>query len=309
VAGIDVSKQSLDVQMAEGGEVIGFDRDKRGLAALCRLLRKAGVERVALEASGGYERMPIEALEQAGFAVQLLNPARVRHFAKARGVLAKTDALDAALVRRYAVHFPDAGLRRKTPHERALAQKLGVRALLRDIIDGARNRLEHLDDDASRAIVQDQLDHARGRLAELDKRIADAIAEDDDMRRKARLLDTAKGVGPVLAAHLLALLPELGQVDRKQAAMLAGCAPVDRASGKAVASARIRGGRKGLRPVLHMAALSAMRFNPPIKAFAQRLAANGKPRALVVAACARKLLVVLNSMLRSNSPWNSAMTA
>lgn len=309
LAGIDVSKARLDVHLLPSNLVFAVSRDGKGLHQLARQLRTHRVVGVALEASGDYEHMVIEALEAEGFVVQLLNPARVRLFAEAAGFLAKTDPIDARVIALYAQHFPDAGLTRRPQHARKLAEHLTTRAMLRDMIDLARNRLEHLREPALRELTEGLLAQATARLKAIDATIAKVTAEDEATATKTKLVRSFIGAGPVLASNLMAYVPELGCVNRRQAARLCAVAPADRSSGKSQRRARIRGGREHLRPILHMVALAAMRSNPVIKAFAQRLSAAGKARALVIAACARKIIVILNAMLRDQQLWKHAKPA
>jgi len=309
IAGIDVSKDKLDVHVLPSDLVFGVSRLPAGLRELAKRLHKAGVELIALEASGDYERVVIEALESEGFTVQLLNPLRVRRFAEAAGILAKTDPIDARVIACYAQHFPDKGLVRRPEQARKLGEFIAVRRMLLDIVNEARSRLEHLRQPALRDMLEQSIADAKVRLKTLEAAIAQVIAEDDTMAGKAELIRSFAGAGPVLASNLLARVPELGQVTRRQAAHLCAVAPADRQSGKSRRRARIEGGRDRLRPILHMVALAAMRSNPTIKAFARRLTEAGKPYRLVIAACARKIIVILNAMLRDHTKWRHAKAA
>lgn len=309
IAGIDVSKHKLDVHILPSDLAFTVNRDQRGLAELGRRLHKAGVDAVALEASGDYERIVIEQLEADGFVVHLLNPARVRLFAEAAGILAKTDPIDARVIALYCRHFPDKGLTRRPENARKLGEFLTVRAMLHKIIDEARNRLEHLREPALRALAGRTLSEAKARLKEVNVGMAKVIAADEALARKAKLVRSLIGAGPVLAANLLARLPELGAIGRRQAARLCGVAPTDNKSGKASRRSKLEGGRDQLRPVLHMVALAAMRSNPAISTFARRLIAKGKPKLLVIAACARKIVVTLNAMLRDQTLWQKPKVA
>lgn len=308
VAGIDVSKAQLDVCMPDGG-TFTVSRDKKGLATLRKRCRQAAVTHIALEASGGYEQEVLDALEDGDWQLRLLNPRRVRRFADVVGILAKTDPIDARLIARYTQHFPDAGIVRKPPQARRLAEFLRVRTMLRKAIDEARNQLEQLREPALRDMVLRYRAGLQDRLKALDADIEAATAEDEALAHKATLMRSMCGVGPVLATSMLALLPELGTLSGKQAARLAGTAPTDDKSGKRNGRSTVSGGRDGLAEILHMAALNAMRFNPDIKVFADRLAANGKDFQLVCMACSRKIVVTLNAMLRDNLPWQPRLAA
>jgi transposase len=309
IAGIDVSKDKLDVHILPSNLVFTVDRDPSGLAGLVRRLLKAGAGQVAVEASGDYERSVLERLEADGFVVHLLNPARVRLFAEAAGILAKTDPIDARVIALYCQHFPDKGLTRRPENARKLGEFLSVRAMLRKIIDEARNRLEHLRDPDLRALAGRTLADARGQLKDVNARLARLIAQDEAMARKAKLMRSLKGAGPVLSSTLLARVPELGTMGRRQIARLCGVSPSDNQSGKARRRAKLGGGRDQIRPVLHMVVLAAIRSNPAISSFARRLATKGKPRRLVFAACARKIIVILNAMLRDQIAWRSVQAA
>jgi transposase len=306
IGGIDVSKDKLDVHVLPSNLVFSVSRTPAGLRELIRRLRKAGVEGVAVEASGDYERAVIDALEGEGLAVQLLNPMRVRRYAEAAGILAKTDLIDARLIALYARHFPDKGLVRRPQQARKLGEFIAVRGMLLGIVNEARSRLEHLREPALRAMLEQSIADTTTRLKTVEAAIATVIAEDEAMARKAKLIRSFAGAGPVLCSNLIARVPELGQVTRRQAAHLCAVAPADRQSGKSRRRARIEGGRDQLRPILHMVALAAIRSNPDIKAFAARLSAAGKAKRLVLAACARKIIVILNAMLRDQNPWKHA---
>lgn len=309
IAGIDVSKDKLDIHILPSNQTLVVNRDPRGLASLARRLRQAGVEQVALEASGDYERIVIETLEADGFVVQLLNPARVRAFAEAIGMLAKTDPIDARLIALYCQHFPGIGLARRPEHARKLAEFLNMRDMLLKLAGEIRNSLEHVREPALKALADTLSADVAAKLKDVEHGIAKVIADDEASTRKARIIRSFTGAGPVLTSTLLARVPELGGVTRHAAARLCRAAPSDRQSGRTRHRASIEGGRDHVRPVLHMAALAAIRSNPIIKAFAQRLSAAGKPKKLVIAACVRKMVVTLNAMLRDNTEWKYAKAA
>jgi transposase len=308
-AGVDVSKAKLDVLAMQTGEVFAATREVRSLRTLGKRLVKAGVTHVGMEYTGGYERVVDEVLSQAGLDVRILDPGRVRHYALARGVLAKTDPLDARAIGAFLQAFPEEGRYRKPESAERIAQYLRVRELLLKSVAAVRNQLEHMREPGLREFLEKRLESEKAELKALDKRIEALVAEDEDTAAAGALMRSVKGVGPVVVSTLLALMPELGSLGPKQAARLARVAPADNQSGKSVKRARVRGGRDGLGEVLHMAALSASRHNPAIRAFAERLLAAGKPHRLVMVACARKLIVILNAMLRDRKPWIDTLAA
>jgi transposase len=303
-AGIDVSKQWLDVALwPKREEVMRFSRDDAGLAELAAWLKARHVVRVGLEASGGYERDVIDALEAQGFEVALLNPLNVRRFAQAKGRLAKNDRVDARTIAQFTavmVETPSPGRRRELD---ALSEQLTFRRQLRAWIDDCTNQLEHLRDKALRRKTEARRLKLQGELAAHEKALAKLVAEHQDWNGLAKRLRAVPGVGPVLAHTLIALLPELGSLSRRAIASLVGLAPFDNDSGQRSGARHIQGGRAAVREVLYMATLSARSCNPVIAAFAKRLA--GKEFKVIMVACMRKLLVILNAMLRDGTDWEA----
>jgi transposase len=301
LAGIDVSKETLDVYVSPLGESRTVTYDETGLAELCRWLIGAGVALVALEASGGYERRVSERLEAAGIVVRRLNPLRVRRFAELRGRLAKTDRLDARTIAEFARAYPEERQCLRDARRERLAEHLLVRRHTQDAIVDCTNQLEHLRDTQLRRLILGRQAALKRVCDRLDKRLAELIAEHDDLVDLSRRLQSVPGVGPVLATTLIALLPELGALTRRQVAALVGVAPFDRSSGRQSAPKTIHAGRATVRNALYMAATVASRWNPAIKAFAQRLAS--KPGKVRLVACMRKLIVTLNAMVRDGAQW------
>jgi transposase len=301
LAGIDVSKQTLDVYVMPSGERWTVSYDRRGLSKLRRQLLDLGVAVAAVEASGGYEREVSAVLEDAGLVIHRLNPLRVRRFAQLRGRLAKTDRLDARTIAEFARAYPQDRQLRRDPRRDRLAEHLLVRRHLQDGIVDCINQLEHLRDSRLRRLIVTRKAALERTLAILDRRLAELIAEHGDLVTLSDQLRTVPGVGPVLATTLIALLPELGALTRRQVASLVGVAPFDRSSGQQVGAKSIHAGRVLVRNALYMAAMAASRRNPAIKAFAQRLAA--KPGKVRLVACMRKLLVTLNAMVRDGAQW------
>jgi len=305
-AGIDVSKLWLDVAVWPTREEIRVSRDAAGLAVLIGWLSEHGVMRVGLEASGGYEREAIDTLQAAGFEVALLNALRVRRFAEAKGRLAKNDRVDARTVAQFTAVMVEAVPPQRRRDLDALTELLTYRRQLKGWCTDCTNQLEHLRDTALRKVIAQRQASFERDLAKIDKQVADLLAEHDDWNALARRLRTVPGVGPVVSASLIALLPELGTLSRRAIASLAGLAPFDDDSGGRQGERHIKGGRKTVRDALYMAALSARQHNPRIAAFAKRLA--GKKPKVIITACMRKLLVMLNAMVRDGTDWRAAAT-
>lgn len=303
LVGIDVSKQWLDVFRLPWREALRVSNDATGWQRLAAWLNEREVARIGVEASGGYEAGVGAALRAAGFAVYVLDAWRVRSFAKAMGRRAKNDRVDSALI----AHFvglcelyegkPDA-------KRQALADLVKARLSVVEL----RVQLTNLNEHANAELVRlrRRLEPAlRAELARIDRKIATLIAKHARFAERAALLASAPGVGLTTAAVLIALLPELGQLPREQIAALAGVAPYDDDSGKRHGKRAIDGGRALVRRALYMAALTAIRFNPALKAFYQRLRARGKEAKVALTACMRKLVTILNAMLRDAKPWQT----
>lgn len=306
-AGIDVCKQHLDLclldcELRVANEVSGWNE-------LTAKLQAARVDLVVVEATGGYERGLVCALQHGGIAVARVNPRQARDFAKSMGVLAKTDRVDARTLRDFADVLARHGQRSKyiTPMQdeqrRALAELMTRRRQLVDMRVAENNRLEHSGKLAERSIKMV--------LKTLDKQLKSVDDEiDGHMDRhfsaQRKLLDSVKGVGPVTILTLTAALPELGHLDRRQISKLVGVAPLADDSGKRSGKRRIWGGRADVRAVVYMAALVAIQHNPVIQVFHRRLIAAGKPKKVAIVACMRKLLTIVNAMLRDKTMWDAA---
>ncbi len=307
-AGIDVSKDWLDV--AFDGRSERFGNDAAGMESLTALLRQRKVDLVVLEATGGYEAAAAAALQSAGIEVAVVNPRQARDFAKSMGVLAKTDRVDAAVLCAFADviarHDKRSQFVRPVPDER--------RQQLAALVARRRQLLEMRAAESHRLTLAHQV--ARKSLAAIIKALDKQLSEvdhdlDQHMREHfrdlAKLLGSAKGVGSVTASTLVASLPELGQLDRRAIASLVGVAPLACDSGRKRGHRSVWGGRSAVRAVLYMAALTAARTNPTIRSFYERLVAAGKPKKVALVACMRKLLTILNAMVRDGTPWNPAL--
>jgi len=308
--GIDVANTTLDVA-AEPATALGalttVPNDEAGHTALVAALTPLRPTLIVLEATGGYERAVTVALAAAGLPVVVVNPRQVRDFAKATGQLAKTDQLDAAVLARFAAQVqpalrpvPDA-----TTH--ALRELLTRRRQLVAMLGQERNRLAQARDRAIRRDLQQHIRWLERRVTTSDDELHQQIEQSPVWRVRDQLLQSVPGIGPVTAQTLLASLPELGALNRKQIAALVGVAPLNRDSGQWRGRRHVWGGRAPVRHALYMAALVASRHNPALRAFYTRLRAAGKPPKVALVATMRKLLVMLNAMLAHQTPWSPAL--
>lgn len=302
-AGIDVAKTRLDIAMRPAGQRWSVSNDEAGIAGLVARLRALSPALVVLEASGGLELPVVAALATASLPVAVVNPRQVRDFAKATGKLAKTDKLDAQVL----AHFGEAVQPTPRPLPDPQAQMLGALLTRRRqtvvMLTTEKNRLS-----SALAPVRPRLEAhiawLEQELADLDDNLGQRLKESPLWREREDWLRSVPGVGPVLTLTLLAELPELGTLDRKQIAALVGVAPFNRDSGILRGKRTVWGGRAPVRTALYMATLVATRFNPVIRTFYQRLCAAGKPKKVALTACMRKLLTILNAMLKHRTPWH-----
>jgi transposase len=304
--GIDVSLDRLDVAVRPSGEVLVVERKAAGLDQLIVRLRELGPQLVALEATGGYETIAAAALASAGLPVVIVNPAQVRSFAKALGQRAKTDPIDAAVI----AHFAEATKPevRPLPDEatQMLADLIARRRQIVEMIGAERQREKRMMRRHLKADIARLIKILEKELSKLDRELDDVVRGSPVWREKEDLLASVPGVGPVIARTLMAELPELGRLSRRQVAALAGLAPFTRQSGRWRGKSFIGGGRTAVRTALFMGAFVAMRFNPVLKIFFDRLVAAGKPKIVALIAVARKLLTILNAIVRDNRPWQTA---
>lgn len=302
--GVDVSKARLDVHLDPTGQTLSVDNTPAGIRSLLATLETLNVKLVLVEATGRYERRLAADLLDASIPVTVVNPRQARDFAKSLGKLAKTDKIDAKILAQFA-KLGHHRLAEKTPENLALLdQRVTRRRQVVAMLAAEKTRLEQLDDKlAIRTIkkVTRVLDQQR---EDLDRDIARMIESDDDCRNRAQILDSVPGVGPDTANQLVVDLPELGKLNRQEIAALVGVAPMNCDSGSLRGQRHIRGGRADVRTTLYMAAYNAMRCNPTVRAFAERLKKAGKPFKVVATACMRKLLSILNVMIKTNQHWN-----
>jgi transposase len=307
--GVDVSEGGLDVHLLPGGERARFSRDRRGIARLVGWLASKGRLLVVVEATGGLERGLGAALAQAGIAVAVVNPRQVRDFARAAGLLAKTDRLDAYALALYGERLRPAPRPARAPADQALAALVLRRRQLAQLIEAERNRARRTEEPLVLASIEAHLGWLQAALGELEGQIDQRLATNPVWREKAGLLASVPGVGTVTASTLIGLLPELGRLDRRAIAALVGVAPFARDSGLMKGRRTIWGGRHQVRAVLYMAALVAVRHNPALRAFYLRLVAAGKAKKLALTAAMRKLVVILNALVRDGQPWRAPQSA
>ena len=301
--GIDVSKDRLDVMVLPEEQCCSVSNDARGWAALVERLRNLSIVAIGLEASGGYERGVARALLAAGMSVRQVNPFKLRQFARASGVLAKNDPLDARMIASFVAIMPTRPAQRQTPAAERLAEMLAVRRQLSAEKVAAENASRLLEDAMLRRLCRRRIGRLAADIETLDQRLIEIVATDVPLAQRYRLLTSMPGVGPVLACTLIALLPELGRLSRKQIAALVGVAPYAFESGTLKGRRCIWGGRANVRQVLYMAAMSASNWNPVLKAFHDRLAAAGKLPKVAIVAVMRKMIVMLNAMVRDDVVW------
>jgi transposase len=301
--GVDVSKEKLDVAVLPGGELRDFANDTAGVAELVAWLGSFGPAAIVLEATGGYERSALFAMQDAGLRVTLVNPRQVRDFAKGIGQLAKTDRLDAIVLAEFARLAAPAPSEITSEKQRELEALVLRRRQLVGLRVAEQNRSQQTTDKFIQQTLRRVTRALEREIRGIEARIAKLLESDDQWKGRLQILLSTPGVGETTAMTLVAELPELGKLNRQQIASLAGVAPYPRDSGRSRGPRSIWGGRRPLRSVLYMAALTARRCNPTIRAFAARLNATGKSFKAIQVACVRKLLVILNTMVKNNTPW------
>lgn len=304
--GIDVSKDRLDVHVHPGGEAFAVARDGKGLEELVERLRTLSPALIAVEATGGFETIVAAAVAGAGFPLAVVNPAQVRHFAQAIGKRAKSDPIDAGVIARFAEAVKPEP--RSIPDEatRILAELVGRRLQIIEMLVAERQREKHASNARVRKSLARHIAILEKELPTIDGDIGMLIRGSPAWRENEDLLVTVPGVKNTIARTVLAELPELGRLGRREIASLVGVAPYTRQSGRWRGNSMIAGGRAGARSAIFMAALTASQHNPILKPFYQRLLRAGKPKMVALIAVARKLLTILNAMLRDKKPWQYA---
>jgi len=306
--GIDVAKDKLDVAVLGQKATSAAYNTKKGIAALVKKMCQLQPKLIVVEATGGYEEALVLSLFEAGQPVALVSPQRVRQYAKARGLLAKTDKLDAQNLAEYGKNIQPRLFVAKSEAGRRLSAIIGRRRQLGDMQKAEKNRIRTAYAEM-RGSIQTVIDCLEAEIERLDAEIRDFMKEHADFGEQEKILRSAKSIGPVTAATLLADLPELGKLDRKQIAALVGVAPMNSDSGKKRGYRKTKGGRPDVRSVLYMSALSAIRYNPVIKPQYEQLVKRGKEKKVAITACMRKMLTILNAMLRDQLPFRAVPVA
>jgi transposase len=305
--GIDVSKDRLDVYvlLGEGKEAFSVTNDGTGVTALALRLSERCITLIVLEATGGYERLCASTLCASGLPVAVANPKDVRHFAKAARILAKTDALDAGVLALFAQRMRPLPRPLPDASQSALKDLVIRRRQLSEMLTTETNRVKRARG-AVRTGIEEHIRWLKERLDGLNRELEQAVEETPEWKERDAILQSVPGIGPVIAVHLLAELPELGRLDRKRVAGLVGVAPFNDDSGSRTGGRHITGGRCRVRSALYMGTLVAVRHNPPLRDLYRRLCDAGKPKKVALVACMRKMLTILNAMLRDKLPFHAA---
>jgi transposase len=305
IVGIDVSKDKVDAAIVSAAARMTFTTSEHDCQQMLAWLDEHQVGKAVMEATGGYERRWAKMLQGAGIEVRIVDPKRVRHYAKAAGQEAKNDRLDAEMIALFAEAFADKPGRPHDPDSEEVDQLVSGRVRLKLIATQLANWTEHEVPPELQQIYQELADLLKARLAGLEKAIAGRIGQAERLALRAEIIESVPGLGPGSAAGLIAWLPELGLVDNKAIAALVGVAPYDEQSGKHAGRRSIRGGRQKLRNLLFLPIVgAATRSNPVLKAYYDRLIANGKEPKVALIACMRKLLVILNTMIARGEKWD-----
>ena len=300
-AGVDISKDYLDVTIVDSDKMWRFTNNQVGIKKVIKVFQEMASIMVVFESTGGLEISLWLALNEAGINAAPINPRQIRHFAQAKGKLAKTDNIDAQIIAQYGQAMkPNPQL---VPDTQELKELMARRSQIVEMIASEKSRLKAARQKLIKQDIQDHIDWLQKRIHETDKELIRAIDDNPVLQEKAKLLRSTPGVGPTTTAALLIQLPELGTLNRHEVAALAGVAPLNRDSGRMRGKRAVWGGRASVRGILYMSALVATRYNPVISAFYQRLCAEGKAKKVAIIACMRKLLIILNSMIKHKTLW------
>ena len=306
--GIDVSKDSLDVAVSGENQVNQVGNHRKGIARLVAELRRRNPCLIVVEATGGYEQAVVDGLFHAGLPVARVSPQRVHQYGRARGILAKTDRIDAGNLAEYGEHIRPRLYVAKDKDVEHLSALLTRRKQVSEMLQAEKNRLRTACEGVRRSL-QTIIACLKEEMQHLDVEVRSFLEEHEELREREQLLRSARSIGPVTAATLLAELPELGKLDRKQIAALVGVAPMNQDSGRRRGYRKTKGGRPDVRRTLYMATLTGVRYNPVIKANYERLLGRGKEKKVAITACMRKFLIILNAMMRDQVPFREVSMA
>lgn len=304
--GVDVGKANLDIALHPSGQFYTIPNTEAHIRRFVRILKNYSIERIVVEASGRYEQALVQACDQAGLPIIIVNPISVRRYAQAIGVLAKTDRIDAQVIAQYAATLKPEFKPIPDKTSQKIKDLLVRRSQLLEMSTMEKNRLQILPNPLHRSI-KSMLRMLQSQIETVTRQIEQEVAKVDQWRSKMEIMTSVPGVGKVLAYTFLSELPELGSLNRKEIAALVGVAPINRNSGKLNGKRRIRGGRHRVRTVMFMAMLSSIQCNPVFKRFYERLKAQGKIPKVALIACMRKMIVVLNTMIKNQESWRTEM--
>lgn len=308
--GIDVGKEELEVYYRATGEDFCFRNSLKPRKKLIKTIKKLSPDIIVFENTGSYHLELMEELEESGLSMLIVHPNRVRNFAKGLGKIAKNDPIDARVLSWYGEKSEEEPTVLPTKSERALRNICARREQLNEMLVQEKNRLSELPKympDSVKQGIKRSIKHLEQELVVLGQELEQAINDDNALLSKAELLQSSKGVGKIVAAYIIAFLPEIGSLSKGEVAALTGVAPYDRDSGKYRGQRKIFGGRTTVRSALYMAALSAVRWDPILKQFYEKLLEKGKLKKVALVACMRKLIIKLNAMVRDNAPCRHAV--
>jgi len=301
--GIDISQDSLDMAAYPSGQIWNYKNNQNGIAKTLAKLKSVKPELIVMEATGGLEIPLRDALDEADLPTAVINPKRIRDHGRSMGVLAKTDKIDAKVMAHFAAKIEPPAQPARSKEERDLDSLLTRRNQLNDMLTAERNRLKQHGESGVQADIKEHILWLESRIKSLDKEIKEKIQQNPTFKAKSELYQSMKGVGYVFSSTLIAKAPELGRINQREIASLVGLAPVNKDSGKLRGKRMIQGGRAMVRKAAYMPVLSAIRYNPAIRALYERLIAKGKLHKVALVACMHKMLTILNSMAKNNTPW------
>lgn len=305
--GIDVSRDTLDMAAYPSGQIWQYSNNKHGIYKVVSKLSALNPRLIVMEATGGLEDSLRDALDQAGLAVAVINPRRIRDFGRAMGLLAKTDKLDAKVIANFAAKIEPSPRAARDPVSQRIENLLGRREQLVDMLTAEKNRLKQSRDKEIEQYIKENIAWLETQLEEINQKLKSDMRTNPEIMKKVELYKSMKGVGDILSFSLVAMLPELGKLNQREIASLVGLAPINRDSGRFRGKRTIWGGRARIRKSFYMPVLIAIRYNPIIRKLYLRLIEHGKLKKVAIVACMHKMLTILNSMAKNNLPFNCGM--